>query len=498
MIPKKRALIALLLALSMLSAAACSESTANSETTDPGTQVTDPTVTETEEPAETEDSLASIPDSLPERDMDGWQFRMTVFGSAEQHAQTYVDELDGSVINDAVYNKILSVEERFNVDVVLTEASAQTDSVDILKTSILAGDDSCELGQGHDVSMANASLQSLFLNVYDIPYLDFEKPWWPPATLESMTVLGQMYLMFNNISYNNLAQTRVMFFNKTLMDDMNIAHPYDTVYEGAWTMDELLKLSESAYIDANGDGSRDEDDQYGYVSPPYFYCCMEPFNLEPYCKDEEGNLYYNLDIEKMSTLTDYFYTLIFGPGGFKSEYETISKIFTDGRAMFHYTTLNDAVTCFSNSDVTYGILPMPKLDDTQDAYYGGSTDRPIAVPITVQADLENIGIVIEALNAEGYKQVYPAYYEIAMKSRYADQTDDARMLDLIHDNVTISFTYLYGNYASAYNIMFENLFNEATPSTDVASWAAKNEKAQNAYVKRLMKFFTTSLEKENP
>ena len=58
-----------------------------------------------------------------------------------------------------------------------------------------------------------------------------------------------------------------------------------------------------------------------------------------------------------------------------------------------------------------------------------------------------------------------------------------------HDNVIISFTYLFGEYKSAYNIMFENLFAVATPGTDVASWAAKNEKSQIAHVEKLQKFF---------
>ncbi|MBR4961525.1 MAG: hypothetical protein IKY52_11565 [Clostridia bacterium] len=83
--------------------------------------------------------------------------------------------------------------------------------------------------------------------------------------------------------------------------------------------------------------------------------------------------------------------------------------------------------------------------------------------------IDNIGIVVEALNAEGYKNVYPAFYEVAMKSRYADQSDDAKMLDIIHDNVIISFTYLFGNGASAYNSLLGDLFNRSTPSTDVAS-----------------------------
>lgn len=484
MISRKNRLLALLLALLLLPLSACSDTTDNAD----GTANTASPTAATEETAETEEeTVPVIADSLPEANMDGWAFRMTVFGNEERIAQTYVDELTGNVINDAVYNKILTVEERFNVDVQLSEQSGGADDVTLLKNSITAGDDSCELAQGHDISMANASLQAMFLNVYDIPHLDFEKPWWPAATTESMTVQGQMYMMFNNISYNNLAQTRVMFFNKTMMTDLNFDYPYESVYEGTWTLDRLLSLSEGAYIDSNGNGEQDDDDTYGFVSPPYFYAWMEPFDLEPYCKDENGSLYYDLNLEKMVTLTDYVYNLLFGPGGRKSD--NADTIFKNGRSMFFYTPISNAIL-YSDSETIFGLLPMPKLDESQDQYYGGSTDRPIAVPITVQSPMENVGIVIEALNAEGYKQVYPAYFEVAMKTRYADQTDDAKMLDIIHDNVIISFTYLFGNYASAYNILFENLFNAATPTTDVASWAKTKEKPQRAYVeKNLGKFF---------
>ena len=226
---------------------------------------------------------------------------------------------------------------------------------------------------------------------------------------------------------------------------------------------------------------------------------MEPFCLEPYRKDENGGLYYSMDVERTSELVEKFYNLLFGEGGFKNSYDPVVKLFTDGRAMFDYSTLGDAVNKFNVSEVVYGILPMPKLNEVQDRYYGGSTDRPIAVPITVDpGNLDGIGIIVEALNAEGYKNVYPAVYEITMKNRYADQTDDAKMLDIIHDNTIISFTYLFGNFASAYNKLFETLFNAGTPSTDVASWEAANNKVQTTYAEKLMKFFTAHADAVNP
>ena len=497
---KKRTALVLLMALSILTVAACSDNAADNTELDTSTssEVTlSSAESETEEILDAAEVLAAIPDTLPEKNMDGWQFRMTLFGTNDHRSQTWADEFTGSMINDAVYQKIIKVEDRFNVEVVLTEASfAEDDNVYPLKQAIIAGDDSCELAQGHDIDMANASLKGYFVNVYDLPHLNFEKPWWPYATLESMTVLGQMYMMFNNISYNNLAQTRVVFFNKDLMNIMNIALPYDTVYEGKWTLDELKSISDTAYIDLNGDSTRDVGDQYGYASGPYYYGCMEAFNVDPYCKDENGGLYYNFDLEKISALAEKYYNLLFGEGGFLNEGAT--SIFMNGRAMFLYERAEMAIG-LSNTELTYGILPMPKLDEIQEHYYGGATDRPLVVPITVQKDyMENIGIVIEDLNAEGYKNVYPAFYEIAMKNRYADQTDDAKMLDIIHDNVIISFTYLFGNYSSAYNTLFNDLFNVATPNYNVASWDARKAIREEKRVQSLMEFFTKQLESANP
>ncbi|MBR5444471.1 MAG: hypothetical protein IKV57_00005 [Clostridia bacterium] len=477
---RTKRLFALLLAALLLTTACGNAETAETDTTAADTA-----------PVETEPVETEIPDGLPDMDLEGYNYVMCINGNEERVAQTYVEEQNGEIINDAVFNKLITVEERFNVDITQSELAQEEDKVDTIKKSILAGDDAFDLAQGHDISIAQASLEGLFYNLYDVPHLDFSKPWWPEATTESMTVAGQMYMMFNNLSYNNLASTRVMFFNKEMMTDMGMEFPYQQVYEGTWTLDSMQALVEQGSVDTNGNGEKDLDDKFGFIAPNYFYAVMEPFKLEPYQRDADGNLFYSFDLDRMMTLTEKYYALMFGKGGYmnKDKEENTHEVFTNGNAMFMYTNFSHAITKFSYGDVVYGVLPMPKLNEQQDGYYGGSTDRPLAIPITAQAHLETTGMITEALNAEGYKKVFPAYYETAMKSRYADQTDDAAMMELIHDNVIISFTYLFGEYKSAYNIMFVNLFDAATPGTDVASWAAKNESAQIQHVEKLQAFF---------
>ena len=489
---KQSVLSLLLLSVLAASAASCGgEPSAPVESDAPDTQTAAAPVTEavTEDPA--------LRDSLPEADLDGMPFRMTVFGTDLNRPQTYVDAQDGNIVNDAVYSKIRTVEERFNTDIVLTEMSyLEENHVTALKQAILAGDDATDLAQGHDVNMANAAMEGLFVNALEIPHLDFSKPWWPHATRESMTVAGQMYMMFNNIGYNNLAQTRVMYFNKNLMKALDFEFPYQMVYDGTWTLDAMNEMTAQAYRDLNGSGSVDSADQFGYVSMPFYYGIFEPFRVEPYRKDADGNLYYEVYLERTTQVVEKMYDMIFGEGGYlypskDPDYQDqVLNLFCEDRSLFFYGPMENAVKNFSAAnDLSYGILPMPKLDASEDGYYGAAFDRPFVVPTTAGGNLDNIGLIIEALNAEGYRQVFPAYYEIAMKTRYADQTDDAKMIDIVHNNVIISFTYIHDNYTSVYGKMLWDLFNASSPSKDVASWCAKNELSQTKRVEKLMKFF---------
>ena len=438
----------------------------------------------------TEETKPEIKDSLPDVDLNGYNFRMLILG-AKHVPYVYSEEMDGGVVNDAVYSKILTVEERFKTDITLVETSAPDDEVMAIKTEIMSGTDSFDIVQAHDVNLANSTLEGLYVNIYEVPHLDFDKPWWPSKTLESMTIAGQSYLMLNNISLINLVQTRVMFFNKTLFENYGIDYPYQDVYDGKWTFDRLLTLSSAGYSDLNGNSEIDDADMFGFVNPTWYYCWLEPFNVEPYQKDESGSLYYSFDLDKMQLLVEKFYDLLFGQGGYQvtSGDDGANKIFTEGRSLFRYEILKAAAENFSLTDVIYGILPMPKYDENQDAYYAGSTDRPLAIPTTALPNIDTVGIVVEALNYEGYKQVFPAYYELALKSRYADQTDDAAMIDIIYENNIISFTYMYGNHGSPYSNMIGTLFNASSPSTDVASYSAKIERAQGLYLDKLMKFF---------
>ena len=116
------------------------------------------------------------------------------------------------------------------------------------------------------------------------------------------------------------------------------------------------------------------------------------------------------------------------------------------------------------------------------------TDRPYGVPVTAHENIDKIGLIIEALSAEGYKNVYPAYFEQALKARYSDQTDDANMIDIVCGNDILAFSYIYGK-DSPFNSMMYELLKPGVSNPSVASYAAKKEKSQKSRVEKLNTFF---------
>jgi len=85
-------------------------------------------------------------------------------------------------------------------------------------------------------------------------------------------------------------------------------------------------------------------------------------------------------------------------------------------------------------DTDFGIIPYPKFTAAQASYHtrveGGN---PGVVPVTAD-NLQMIGTILEVLKAESAKTVIPAYYEVALKTKFARDEESSEMLDLIFEN----------------------------------------------------------------
>ena len=215
-------LISLVLALMMMSMVllSCAEKTDDPKN-DPGD---DPNI---EEDPSTEDDPYNVPDNLAAADYNEAEFNILYY-SDSQVGCFYVPDKTGDLIDDAVWNARAAVEERFNVNIAANKSGAESEPAHIalINNQMTAGATDFDVANVHDVLGGNLSIQGVLVNILDIPQFDFSKPWWSQKGVESMSYMGQLYLLSSSISYNSMASSQVVFFNKQMMDDRGMEYPY--------------------------------------------------------------------------------------------------------------------------------------------------------------------------------------------------------------------------------------------------------------------------------
>ena len=97
----------------------------------------------------------------------------------------------------------------------------------------------------------------------------------------------------------------------------------------------------------------------------------------------------------------------------------------------------DAVPFFHCCEADFGILPLPKYDESQSAYYGRMIDGWLHIAPNTEQNRELLGTMMEALGAESRNFVIPAYFDIALTYKYTRDTDSEDMLSMIFDNVMV-------------------------------------------------------------
>ena len=120
------------------------------------------------------------------------------------------------------------------------------------------------------------------------------------------------------------------------------------------------------------------------------------------------------------------------------------NMFENGQGLLMTSWLGNAAT-LRDMDADFGIIPYPKWDAKQENYATYYLDRASSMVIPVTADLDFVGVIVEALAAESYKKVIPAFYDVTLKGKSARDTESQEMIDLIRENILFDFANIYAN-----------------------------------------------------
>ena len=158
---------------------------------------------------------------------------------------------------------------------------------------------------------------------------------------------------------------------------------------------------------------------------------------------------------------------LYGENGYKGD-DYGAPFFCDGQSLFNYSNLREVLNFIRNTDLNYGFLPAPKLDERQEEYKTVATDVYWGIPLSCVSQLEMIGTVTEALSCQHYNYVRPAFFETTMKTKLSYSEDDSNMLDIAASNLNIDFGFAYQSSISAMGSL-DDFINDGVKSDSVAS-----------------------------
>jgi len=457
-------------------------------------------------PAAEQDARAAVSDDLPDMDFGGYEFiistREASYDFCEHIKDLVVEEESGDLLDDAVYRRTRTVEDRFNVKISAAPVDSDNGSGETIRRTVLAGDSTYDMVIGHAVSMSNTAMSGVFYNWYDLEHVNFDKPWWVKDATENLTVDGKSFFAVGDLSYNSIDYTYCLLFNKRMFSDYGLEYPYEKVRNKQWTIDYLSQLTKDIYIDLNNNGQRDSNDLYGYASntlsagAAYTFAFNNPITK----KNNEGSFDIVFNNEKSANIIAKLYSFFHENQGsyvvhdYNDPYRGVDfwdfhyKIFSDGDAAVVTAMFVNAVKNLRDMEDDYGFLPLPLFDESQEKYqtYLDLHGALMAVPANVE-NPERASIIIEALSAEGYKQVTPVYCDIALKTKFARDEESAEMIDIIMAGRTFDFGVLYDDFLGG-SWYISNLLS-ANPGTNFASYIERREPALQRKYERIFEVY---------
>ncbi|MCL1794460.1 MAG: ABC transporter substrate-binding protein, partial [Oscillospiraceae bacterium] len=400
----------------------------------------------------------------------------------------------GEVINDNVYKRNRKVEERFNMEIDVVEVMGDWSNLNTFmtafKNSVLAGDGAYDLVAGYQAYFMSATTDGWLYDINSLPYIDQNKPWWAKSVFDELTVNGKLYIMAGDLSLTMWEYMYGIYFNKQMVQDYGIQDNfYQIAREGKWTIDYLDKIVRDIHEDLNGDGKMDKADKFGYVTETgnLVDLFLAAFDIA-ITQKENGIpvivLNSEINIDKLNRVFDF---VIDNPGVYHQG-ESVSTpdnpldvLFHDNRAMFLPDTLGNSKKLRS-FDTDFGILPLPKYDEAQDKYhvYPQNGFSVLAIPVDVK-NPENAALITEALCAESYKLVIPAFYDVALKNKFTRDDESGEMIDLIRDGAIFNFGMLYTNIIDHPGVILRSIGEKkntfvSTLEKQVPKWETNIEK----------------------
>ncbi|MBQ9112884.1 MAG: hypothetical protein IJY08_04810 [Clostridia bacterium] len=394
-------------------------------------------------------NTSDIPDDgLPAVDMGGFELGILThdtewFTWAE--ITMAVDNYDANRISSEIYKRNLSIEERFkcylNID---SQAGIDKNYIENLS---LSGDSSsgAHVIMYYDKWVVGAAAYFRDWNAVD--YIDLSQDYWNPGITQMFDINGKQIALSGVFSLGMLSRTETVIFDKQMYANYAAVDPtmYDSMYEyvtkDEWTLETLYQIAAKAVH--SDDETWDEQDSYGISASKkeLYTSLMIGSGIRFVQKDQNGKPTFTTGtdasaVDKLQKLlqlnqnNDIHYDK-----STNAHYPDPELFFENGHTLFAIRALFDIPKARQMMESEFGILPLPKYDTDQTEYYSACFGGDVACLLNTvsENDLDNIGIIMEAMAYHSNENLVPTYKVDLLQTRYASDLDSYAMLDIIFE-----------------------------------------------------------------
>lgn len=387
---------------------------------------------------------------------------ITILCREDKSYEIDMEQDSGALVEKAVFDRNARVEEYLNVEIVGHPVNGswplQTEYINILSQAVAATDNSFQLAATHSSYNARVTLNDQYWDLREFEdQINLDAPWWSASWVENATVNDKLFFITGDVSLTMWEELYAVFFNRQMAKDREeeVGDLYQLVRDGEWTLEMLAMLSD-IYVD-DGNDERDAGDTYGLLinrhsMRTFVTCCDLPIAK----RNDDGGfdlIFMDEDhAEKVATVYATLYEMIYQNDGTwdskltDGDYTEMLQIFTaDDGALFMTGTLQNA-TALRHAEMEFGILPFPKYDEDQENYLAHSYDGLSSFAIPACAlEPEMSAKVLDAMGAESKTTVIPAYYDVVLQGRVAQDAESKEMLNIIRENLYFDFGFIYSD-----------------------------------------------------
>ena len=405
-------------------------------------------------PAQTPDTTPprddTVSDNLPAKNMEHFELRILtnppdVFDWAE--VTLAPDDYSGEAIYDEMYERNAYIMERFTCEIAVTQREGTTFIYPSeIQNFAMSGDSATNphIVMYYDKQVLGSA--QYFLDWSDVPYVSLGEEYWNPDVSSLFNIRDTQVALSGSFSLGVQSITMVYLFNKAMYHSYygDVSSMYGYVTNNEWTVDKLYTLAKG--VVENPDEIWDSTDQFGIDSPykRLYTSLMIGSDVRFVKADEDGLPFFSLPNdsyaqEKLAKLLKLCqdYDVHYTTATTVHEHDPLHS-FENGKSLFAVKALFDIPAVRAEMEQEFGILPAPKYDSDQKEFRNISFAAEMACLLNTvkESELENIGIIMEALSFDSHQNLIPLYKDKLLKTRFASDEDSRAMLDIIF-NTTV-------------------------------------------------------------